>query len=769
MAGRLDHIVTTQLGRGVAAVALLTLSIVIGLSVAMLYQSDVNQIQMAVQKILLLERNSRQTISNAVRDYSSWNDAYAYAQKPNRTFETENFSANNQQNMYADFSVILSAPHNVLFATEAMAEDDSNATPPLRSKSVLQVIATLPEWRVGVLLGKPKTYLRLVDGRPVLLAVAGITDSAEKAEYNGLMVMGHFLDGDDLAELEQVSEARLHFVTDPAFASRLSFNGLSYTITEWVQVQNGEYPMWIEVSRIFDWRQRLVLIVSIVLGLGGMLLLGGRLLRHSLRKQVISRIETFSALASQGGQDQLLRWPDRGMDELDDLAQAFNRLLDRVELAHVALAKQAHTDALTGLGNRRALERQLSLLVGLKGEIGSMLMLDLDGFKLVNDSLGHAAGDLLLQRVADRIRETMRSDDLLFRMGGDEFAMLLLGIDSTQAQMLGERLLEKLLQPITCAGLELNISASIGIAEFSQGEVADLMQYADLAMYAAKNEGKARVRRYEPGMGTGAYEQLRIEQDLRAALVQHRFESWFQPVVDTQTNKVVAVEMLARWRNGDQIVPPSVFIRLAEEIGLIDRLSEQLLEQGLKALPVMRREIPDLKLFVNLSPVQFSDPLLAQKVLAQVAAHSLPASALVIELTENAMLHYPELVEQTMTRFVAAGTGIQLDDFGTGYSSMARLHKLPFDTVKLDRSFVQALGEGEPALAQSVYDMAGNMGLELIAEGVETVRECSALVAMGYHQFQGYLFAKPMPLVDLAPWLVQASSSNLTNFITREQ
>ncbi|WMJ06287.1 GGDEF domain-containing protein [Aeromonas veronii] len=136
--------------------------------------------------------------------------------------------------------------------------------------------------------------------------------------------------------------------------------------------------------------------------------------------------------------------------------------------------------------------------------------LDLDGFKLVNDSLGHAAGDLLLQRVADRIRETMRSDDLLFRMGGDEFAMLLLGIDSTQAQMLGERLLEKLLQPITCAGLELNISASIGIAEFSQGEVADLMQYADLAMYAAKNEGKARVRRYEPGMGTGAHEQLRI-------------------------------------------------------------------------------------------------------------------------------------------------------------------------------------------------------------------------------------------------------------------
>ena len=211
--------------------------------------------------------------------------------------------------------------------------------------------------------------------------------------------------------------------------------------------------------------------------------------------------------------------------------------------------------------------------------------------------------------------------------------------------------------------------------------------------------------------------------------------------------------MLARWRRNNESVPPLAFIRLAEDLGLINQLSMQLLEKGLTALRHFRQHYPELKLQINISPLQFADRHLALTMLQTIAAYDLPSTALAVELTEGAMLLYPEQVEQTMRQFVEAGVSLHLDDFGTGYSSLARLRDLPFDTVKLDRSFVVMLGEGDTTLSQAVFDMATSMHMDLIAEGVENQTEYEELQAIGYRQMQGYMFARPMPETALIQWL----------------
>ena len=228
---------------------------------------------------------------------------------------------------------------------------------------------------------------------------------------------------------------------------------------------------------------------------------------------------------------------------------------------------------------------------------------------------------------------------------------------------------------------------------------------------------------------------------------------YFQPVIDTSTGQTLSVEMLARWQRDGEFVPTLGFIRLAEDLGLIHPLSMQLLTKGLTALSQFRRHNPELKLQINLSPLQFADRQLAVTILQMVSEYGLPSSALTVELTEGAMLLYPEQVEQTMRQFVDAGVSLHLDDFGTGYSSLARLRDLPFDTVKLDRSFVMLLAEGDSSLSQAVFDMATNMHMGLIAEGVENQIEYEKLQQIGYRQMQGFMFAYPMPAEDLVQWL----------------
>jgi diguanylate cyclase (GGDEF)-like protein len=449
-------------------------------------------------------------------------------------------------------------------------------------------------------------------------------------------------------------------------------------------------------------------------------------------------------------------WPIEGDNELDLLARTFNELMDEVQSAQQNLHLLSITDALTALGNRRGMEEQVERMMKScqPGSSVTMLLMDLDGFKLINDSLGHAAGDLLLQEVAQRMRQVMRRQDRLFRMGGDEFAVLMPNTLMEQGRLLADRLIDVLLEPIHFGHHKLSVSGSIGIAEWDgKSDGLELMRHADLAMYAAKREGKSCVRQFEIGMSGVASERMTLEQALRHAISNGAINAHFQPVIDTDNGVVIAVEMLARWQHDGEYIQPLGFIRLAEDLGLIHQLSSQLLHQGLTALKIFRQKNPELKLQINLSPLQFSDRQLAVNILQTMAEYGLPSTALTVELTESAMLLYPEQVEQTMRQFVDAGIGLHLDDFGTGYSSLARLRDLPFDTVKLDRSFVMMLDDGDISLSKAVYDMATSMNMELIAEGVENKQEYDELQAIGYRHMQGFIFARPMSADDLVQWL----------------
>ncbi|NCB56905.1 MAG: EAL domain-containing protein [Gammaproteobacteria bacterium] len=754
---RLHKQIVNRVGLIVIALAFLVTASCIGFMSWLYLKTDAEQVSAELTKVELLLQNERDGLSRAVNDYAVWDDAYDYVSKPNRKFETDNFTQQSLNVMQLDFVAIMAAPGKTLFSSEINPADSNiTATPAIHTPLLWSLLAKLPDWQQRNGEKMQSTYLTAANGRPLLLAVSGIFDSSLEQPHNGLMIFGRYLDGTYLQRLQQLAESQLQIsaqmpvqkITAPLYHTEQT---VSKRLASW---QTPE--IWLQVSKDVNWQQRYLMMALFALGLLLVLLFTSWVLQHLLNRLVVERIETFAELASRRTQGERVYWPVEGQNELDLLARTFNELMDEVQAAHKNMHDLSITDTLTALGNRRGMEEQVSKMMKTcqLGTPLSMLLMDLDGFKLINDSLGHAAGDLLLQEVAQRMRQVMRRQDKLFRMGGDEFAVLMPHTTAEQGHLLAERLIETLVAPIHFGQHRLSVSGSVGVAQWDgETDGLELMRHADLAMYAAKRDGKSCVRLFEKGMSGVASERMTLEQELRRAIAEQSIEPHFQPVIDTGSGNVVAVEMLARWRRNNELVSPLGFIRLAEDLGLINQLSMQLLDQGLTALCHFRQHYPELKLQINISPLQFADRHLALTMLQAVAAYDLPSTALAVELTEGAMLLYPEQVEQTMLQFVEAGVSLHLDDFGTGYSSLARLRDLPFDTVKLDRSFVVMLGEGDTTLSQAVFDMATSLHMDLIAEGVENQTEYEELQAIGYRQMQGYMFARPMPETALIQWL----------------
>ncbi len=444
----------------------------------------------------------------------------------------------------------------------------------------------------------------------------------------------------------------------------------------------------------------------------------------------------------------------------------FNALVDDITVRKQLedqLRHQALHDSLTGLANRtlftdrvhHALERaerdaDASLAV---------LFLDLDDFKTINDSLGHAAGDLLLCAVAERIREHLRSDDTAARLGGDEFAVLLEETRDADPQAIASRLLEQLARPFEVQGKPVSMQASIGVALNGVNATTpdELLRNADLAMYLAKARGKNRYELYEPGMHELALRRLDLKGALERAIAREELEVHYQPIVQLDDGSVDGVEALVRWRGPDgQFVPLHELIPLAEETGLIVSLGRLVLERACGDLAAWRRELdePELRLAVNVSAVQLEHGTLLDDVERALRDSGLQAASLILEITESALLTESLASLRTVRQLRRRGIRLALDDFGTGYSSLARLGRLPVDMVKIDRSFIAALGhDREAALVQTILDLARTMHLEVVAEGIETEAQLTALRARGATVGQGYYFSRPVPGEAIAPIL----------------
>jgi diguanylate cyclase (GGDEF)-like protein/PAS domain S-box-containing protein len=428
--------------------------------------------------------------------------------------------------------------------------------------------------------------------------------------------------------------------------------------------------------------------------------------------------------------------------------------------AEEALTHQAFHDALTGLANRVLFADRVgqALRRRARGDgAAAVVFIDLDGFKAVNDTLGHQAGDALLREVADRLRSTVRAGDTVARLGGDEFAVLVeaSGDGVAPAGATADRVLAALARPMELAGQRVTISGSVGIAVATADATGEsLVRDADIAMYAAKVSGRGRSVVFDPGMRIAAVERRRLEQELSGALAAGQFRLVYQPVVDLADQRVLGFEALLRWDSPTLgAVPPTRFIPVAEDLGLIGEIGAWVLREACRTAADWRREHPaaaDTTMSVNVSAVQLTAPDLLDHVRGALTASGLPASAVVLEVTETALVGNPERAAASLAALRALGVRVALDDFGTGYSSLGHLQQFAVDVLKIDRSFVATIsGEEEmPPIVRGLVDLGRALDLEVVAEGIESEGQRDRLLEGRCASGQGYLFARPLEATD---------------------
>jgi diguanylate cyclase (GGDEF)-like protein len=432
--------------------------------------------------------------------------------------------------------------------------------------------------------------------------------------------------------------------------------------------------------------------------------------------------------------------------------------------AEARITRLASEDPLTGLPNRRIFRSVLDRITPqdptadgaqLRREFGVMF-LDLDQFKVINDTLGHRTGDLLLQAVANRLNALLGAGDTLARLGGDEFAIVVQSIASrADIEALAGRLIGTVAQPYEIDGYRLSSSVSIGIAigPADGGNADDLLMAADLALNAVKASGRGTYRFYQASMNHELSERRQIEMDLREAIEHNALELHYQPIINLKDKAVTGFECLARWRHPTKgMIPPVVFIPVAEDSGLILPLSEWALRQACSAAAQWPG---DLKVSVNLSPVQFSAPNMVEAIEQILAETGLAASRLELEITERILMDKTSNTLDMLRRLKQLGIRISLDDFGTGYSSLSYLRSFPFDKIKIDRAFISDFPSGTEhvVIVQAVVSIARALGMSTTAEGVETSAQQEFLTALGCTEAQGYLFSPPVPL-DQVPDLI---------------
>ncbi len=447
------------------------------------------------------------------------------------------------------------------------------------------------------------------------------------------------------------------------------------------------------------------------------------------------------------------RRPDGGCVALHEDVTEQRRIAE--QLTHLA-----RHDALTGLANRQVLVEHIDQQLPRthRGEAMAVLCLDLDRFKAVNDTLGHAAGDALLREVAARLRASVRGSDLVARLGGDEFALLQWGVPQpAAANALARRVIEALGQPFDINGQRAHIGATVGIAvaPFDGGEAEVLMRGADLALYHAKTEARGTVRFFEPEMDAQALRRRGLEADLRRALQGGELRLHYQPQVSVDPLRVTGVEALLRWQHPQRgLVSPLDFVPLAEETGLIVPIGRWVLHEATRQATVWPA---DVRVAVNVSAAQFRGGRLLRDVSEALEASGLDASRLEVEITESVMIDDSRQALETLRSLRSLGVRIAMDDFGTGYSSLSYLRSFPFDRIKIDRSFVRDMEANPDALSivRAVAGLGRSLGMATTVEGVETEGQLQAVRREGCAEAQGYLFSRPLPADEVMEMLAK--------------
>jgi diguanylate cyclase (GGDEF)-like protein len=487
-----------------------------------------------------------------------------------------------------------------------------------------------------------------------------------------------------------------------------------------------------------------------------------------LRKpsEPIEVLQCATALCHKWHNEQLVR------GHVERLEQVITARTRGLEAANRQLRHLATHDALTGLPNRVLLEDRLLQAMAHADRDGrsfAVLVCDLDRFKLINDSLGHGAGDELLQEVAHRLTGLVRSVDTVARFGGDEFVLLVNSVSRPEdATQLAARAIESLQAPVLISGIDVHTSPSIGVA-FYPGDGATieaLIAHADAAMYSAKQRGRGNVQCYDPGMNAGAEDRVQLESDLHAAIGLKQLELHYQPKVDTKTGAVRSAEALVRWAHPTRgLIGPGEFIPLAEECGLIGAIGEWVIREACRqARDWQQRGVAWLRVSVNLSASQFRHDGLVESIQSALDESGLQPKYLEVELTESVVMSDPEESITVLERLSRMGVIVSVDDFGTGYSSMSYLRRFPIDKLKIDRVFINEMVNRpeDASIVRAIVSLAHSLRLKVIAEGVETAAQLEFLQNCGCDEYQGFHFSRPLPAVQFAELLRSTRDDDAT-------
>ncbi len=729
-------------------------------------------------RVTLAIEQDTAVIESMLSDYARWDDTVAFIQGNKADYLTSNFTGESVANLHVTSVVITKLDATPILKLTLSSEGTIGDM----SADMLNTLTPYFKHISQLAIKEKLTSVLWLNNKPFLMVASPVTDTARKQTASGYMYALRRLDDQYIKRIQKT--ASIPFTLQPAVARIKQMvivkQSEENSVKRWTasasltnlpaEIIVGGPTRLLNERRITYWTLAGIAASLVAFSLVGIYLI--------LNRRILRRLHEFSQLADRHriDKDSSIRWPIQGKDELDNLSTSLNDLMAEVNARHQDLNFLAEHDPLTGIGNRRQLHNRLEAVQNRSRRqpslASSLLLLDLDGFKLINDGLGHSVGDKVLQIIANRLLTLSRNYDTVARLGGDEatthlggsktvtrlggdeFAVLLEDTTPPHATLYAERLLRTLEQPIELEGQNLIIRGSIGItpAEASLTK-EEIVRNADLAMYEAKRRGKGQIVMFSVGLLDKAHRRMQLEQALQHAMNSNLLEVWYQPIIAPHSGGVVGMEALSRWTFNENYIPPDEFIGIAETSGMIVQLGRFVLDQAGAALKDLRAEYPNLQCSVNLSVRQFRDTDLVADISACLHKHNLPADALKLELTESMLAEHEEDLLATMLNIVKLGCKFYLDDFGTGYSSLDRLRRFPIEVLKIDRSFVTPLGNGDDVMVRNIINIGHELGMKLIAEGVETETELSRLTELGCIQFQGYYFAKPMPLEDLRIWL----------------
>ncbi|MEW6420290.1 MAG: EAL domain-containing protein [Deinococcota bacterium] len=762
--------VLAALGLAGLCLMLVLAALLPGLIVARFDRQETERMREETQRARRAIASELANLGTYVLNWTVWDETYEYVQHPNRDYERSNLTPPTFQSarvnlfLYIDRRRRLISAWNYDLEHQRFVPAAPVAAQVMRSSAVLLQFPGPQAVRAGLLM--------LSDG-PWLLAARPVLTGAGTGPIAGSMVIGKRLTPAVLNELKL--DPRLSLQLQAARPTDATGEISVQPLSEWqLEGQTRLLDLYGQPSLLLrvtaareDHANGLAAARVILITVLALVLLFTGLTMLLVERLVLRRLATYrhhvQSFQEEGGYGA--RFPVTGQDELSALGEALNHLLDRTEEHQRQLVQQATQDELTGLPNRRFFRERLGALLRV-GQPFAVVLIDLNDFKTINDTLGHEVGDEVLRAVAVRFLGALRPEtqELVARLGGDEFVLLL--PDTPQAVPATERtaaILASLHAPLPTSAGELFVSASAGLSrwpdEYGQLDASALLKHADLAMYRAKASG-VPLELYTPILSEEAQQRSVIERDLRGTLERGEFALVYQPVVNLDSGKTVGCEALLRWNHPELgAVSPQCFIPIAEESGLIGELGLWVLRTACTQAERWRAAGQPLKVAVNLSAVQLRSEAFAGQVARILADCHLPPDLLELEVTETAVMDDLPRAVQQLAQVRALGVTVALDDFGTGYASLELVRELPLDKLKLDRSFLSGAeaDRRRQIIIASVIRMAGELGWQVVAEGVETREQVALLLAWDCPLAQGYLYARPMGPDELCAFLQGAA------------